>query len=61
MLHPTREFFTPSTPGVRSNTRYVHHVVTPSATWQLNCRPHRGIKGCGDHTIVWGGVLDTRE
>ena len=32
---------------VRSNTRYVHHVVTLSAAWQLNRRfhQHRGIKG----------------
>ena len=31
----------------RSNTRYVHHMVTPYAAWQLNhmLRPHRGIKG----------------
>ena len=44
---------------VRSNTRYVRLVVTPSAAWQLNCRlrPHRGIKGCGDHTIGCVGFL----
>ena len=48
-LHPPRD--------VRSNTRYVHRVVTPSAAWQLNHRlhPHGGIKGCGDCTIVCGG------
>ena len=33
--------------SVRSNTRYVHRAVTPSAAWQLNRRlcPHRGKKG----------------
>ena len=42
---------------VRSNTRYVHLAVTPSAARQLNRRlcPHRGIKGCGDRTIVCVG------
>ena len=49
LLHPPRD--------VRSNTRYVHLVVTPSAAWQLNHRlhPYRGIKGYRDHTIVCGG------
>ena len=49
LLHPPQD--------VRSNTHYVHLMVTPSAAWQLSCRlrPHRGLKGCGDHTIVWGG------
>ena len=39
--------------GVRSNTCYVHPMVTPSAAQQLNhtLHPHVGIKGCGDHTI----------
>ena len=39
---------------IRSNTRCVHLVVTPSAARQLNhtLRPHRGIKGCRDCTIV---------
>ena len=49
---------------VRSNTRYVHLVVTPSAAPQLNHRlcPHRGIKGYGDHTIVcvWFLILESK-
>ena len=42
---------------VRSNTRYVHLIVTPSAAQQFNCRlPQlRGIKGCGDRTIGYLG------
>ena len=38
-------------------THYVHLMVTPSAVRQLNHMLHqpRGIKGCRDHTIVWGG------
>ena len=49
---------------VRSNTRYIHRVVTPSAAWQPNQRlhPHRGIKGCRDCTIVCMGfeILDSK-
>ena len=43
--------------NVRSNTRYVHIVVAPSAAQQLKSRlrPHRGVKGCGDCTIVCVG------
>ena len=43
--------------NVRSNTRYVHLIVTPSAAWQLNCRlcPHRGIKGLETALLcMWG-------
>ena len=38
---------------VRSNTRYVHCVVTPSAAWQLNHRlhPQRSIKGSAETTL----------
>ena len=45
-------------PGVRSNTRNVHSSVIPSAALQLNHRlcPHVGTKGCGDRTIVCGGL-----
>ena len=43
--------------SVRSNTCYVHLVVTPSAAQQLNYRlcPLRSIKGCEDCTIECGG------
>ena len=29
--------------AVRSNTCYFHHMVTPSAAWQLNCRLHKEV------------------
>ena len=58
--HPERQILDPlleKRGRVRSNTRYVHLVVTPSAVRQLNCRlcPLRRKKGCRDHTIVCVG------
>ena len=43
--------------GVRSNTRYVYHVVTPSAACPLNrrlCPLERYEKECGDCTMHVG-------
>ena len=44
---------------VRSNTRYIHRVVTPSAARQLNYRlcPHRSIKGSAETAL---GMWDLR-
>ena len=56
-LRMIKSFWRSRSGNVRSNTRYVHLAVTPSAARQLNrrLRPLRGIKGCRDHTIVCVG------